>query len=80
MRRGFLCIFLFISLISPYGVFVIETKGFNASEFYATLWNLNYGTDVIKENQRVIKEPEDVVKAKGNVTKVNFLKIGGLLI
>ena len=32
------------------------------TEFHATLWNLNYGTEVIKENQRVIKEAEDVVK------------------
>ena len=56
----------------------------NASEFHATLWNLNYGTDVIKENQHVIKEAgdvvkdvikevNDVVKAKGNVTK-EFVK------
>ena len=64
---------LFIGLKMPYGVFVIETKGFNASEFHAILWNLNYGTDVIKENQHVIKETEDVVKAKGNVTK-EFVK------
>ena len=65
----FFALSLFIGLKMPYGVFVIETKGSNASEFHATLWNLNYGTDVIKETQRVIKEPEDVVKAKGNVTK-----------
>ena len=56
----------------------------NVSEFHATLWNLNYGTEVIKENQRVIKEAEDVVKdvakemgdvvkAKANVTK-EFVK------
>ena len=32
------------------------------TEVYASLWNLNYGTEVIKENQRVIKEAEDVVK------------------
>lgn len=58
----FFALSLFIGLKMPYGVFVIETKGFNASEFHVTLWNLNYGTDVIKETN-------DVVKAKGNVTE-----------
>lgn len=58
----FFALSLFIGLKMPYGVFVIEIKGFNASEFHATLCNLNYGTDVIKESQRVIKETEDVVK------------------
>ena len=61
----------------------------NASEFHATLWNLNYGTDVIKESQHVIKEAgdvvkdviketNDVVKAKGNVTK-EFVKAQRLI-
>lgn len=56
----------------------------NASEFHVTLWNLNYGIDVIKESPNVIKAPEDVVKdvakevenvvkAKANVTK-EFVK------
>lgn len=42
----------------------------NASEFHATLWNLNRGTNVVKEKEDVVK---DVVKAKGNVTK-EFVK------
>lgn len=33
----------------------------NASEFHVTMWNLNYGIDVIKERCNVIKAPEDVV-------------------
>ena len=49
----------------------------NASEFHVTLWNLNYGMDVIKDNPHVVKAPEDVVKdvvkAKANVTK-EFVK------
>lgn len=56
----------------------------DASEFHVTLWNLNYGIDVIKESSNVIKAPEDVVKdvakkvenvvkAKSNVTK-EFIK------
>ena len=34
----------------------------NALEFHVTMWNLNYGIDVIKERSNVIKAPEDVVK------------------
>ena len=60
----------------------------NASEFHVTLWNLNYGMDVIKDNPHVVKAPEDVIKdvakeakdvvkdvikAKANVTK-EFVK------
>ena len=56
----------------------------NASEFHVTLWNLNYGMDVIKDNPHVVKATEDVikdvvketgdvVKAKANVTK-EFVK------
>lgn len=56
----------------------------NASEFHATLWNLSYGANVIKENPCVVKEVVDVVKdvvkeanyvvkEKGNVTK-EFVK------
>ena len=56
----------------------------NASEFHATLWNLNYDMDVIKDDPRVVKateevvkdvvkEAENVVKAKTNVTK-EFVK------
>ena len=53
----------------------------NASEFHATLWNLNYGMDVVKDVIKeaddvvkdVAKEANDVVKAKGNVTK-EFVK------
>lgn len=45
----------------------------NASEFHVTMWNLNYAMDVIKDNPHVVKAPEDVVKAKANVTKV-FVK------
>ena len=52
----------------------------SASEFHATLWNLNYGTNVIKDNSHVVKaskdvvkEAENVVKAKANVTK-EFVK------
>ena len=56
----------------------------NATEFYVTLWNLNYGMDVVKDNPHVIKETnnvikdvvkdvvketDDVVKEKANVTK-----------
>ena len=45
----------------------------NATEFHVTLWNLNYGVDVIKDNPHVIKEAnddvKDVVKRKVNVTK-----------
>ena len=45
----------------------------NASEFHVTMWNLNYAMDVIKDNPHVVKAPEDVVKAKANVTK-EFVK------
>ena len=31
----------------------------NASEFYVTLWNLNYGTDVVKD---VANDTSNVVK------------------
>lgn len=41
----------------------------NASEFHVTLWNLNYGIDVVKETGDVVKETGDVVKAKDSVTK-----------
>lgn len=48
----------------------------NATEFHVTLWNLNYGVDVVKDNLHVIKEVNDVVKetdyvvkGKANVTK-----------
>ena len=52
----------------------------NATEFHVTLWNLNYGVDVVKDNPHVIKEAnnvvkdvvketDDVVKGKANVTK-----------
>lgn len=56
----------------------------NATEFYVTLWNLNYGMDVVKDNPHVIKETnnvikdvvkdgvketDDVVKGKVNITK-----------
>ena len=52
----------------------------NATEFHVTLWNLNYGVDVVKDNPHVIKEAndvvkdvvketDDVVKEKANVTK-----------
>ena len=38
----------------------------NATEFHVTLWNLNYGEDVVKDNLHVVK---DVVKEKANATK-----------
>ena len=52
----------------------------NSGEFHVTLWNLNYGMDVIKDSPHVVKASEDVVKdvakevenvikAKANVTK-----------
>ena len=52
----------------------------NATEFHVTLWNLNYGVDVVQDNPHVIKEAndvvkdvvketDDVVKGKANVTK-----------
>ena len=49
----------------------------NATEFHVTLWNLNYGEDVIKDNLHVVKETDDVVKdvvkdivkEKANATK-----------
>ena len=28
----------------------------NATEFHVTLWNLNYGADVVKDNQKFVKE------------------------
>lgn len=37
-----------------------------ATEFHVTLWNLNYGEDVVKDNLHVVK---DVVKEKANATK-----------
>ena len=37
----------------------------NATEFHVTLWNLNYGVDVVKDNPYVIKEANDVVKENG---------------
>lgn len=40
----------------------------NATEFYVTLWNLNYGTDVVK----------DVVKESGQFTK-EFVKARRLI-
>ena len=45
----------------------------NATEFHVTLWNLNYGEDVVKDNLHVVKETDDVVKdvvkEKANATK-----------
>ena len=45
----------------------------NATEFHVTLWNLNYGVDVVKDSFHVVKEAnddvKDVVKRKVNVTK-----------
>ena len=49
----------------------------NATEFHVTLWNLNYGRDVVKDVAKeandvvkdVAKEAGDVVKGKANVTK-----------
>ncbi len=46
----------------------------NATEFHVTLWNLNYGVDVVKDNPHVVKETDDVVKGKANVTK-EFAKV-----
>ncbi len=57
----------------------------NATEFHVTLWNLNYGVDVVKDNpyvikeandvvKDVVKETDDVVKEKANVTK-EFAKV-----
>lgn len=57
----------------------------NATEFHVTLWNLNYGVDVVKDNpyvikeandvvKDVVKETDDVVKGKANVTK-EFAKV-----
>ena len=48
-----------------------------ATEFHVTLWNLNYGEDVVKDNLHVVKETDavvkdvvkDVVKEKANATK-----------
>ena len=56
----------------------------NSGEFHVTLWNLNYGMNVIKDSPHVVKASEDVVKdvakevenvikAKANVTK-EFIK------
>ena len=45
----------------------------NASEFHVTMWNLNFTREFRKDNPHVVKAPEDVVKAKANVTKV-FVK------
>ena len=40
---------------------------------FSTLWNLNYGADVVKDSFRVVKEAnddvKDVVKRKVNVAK-----------
>ena len=42
----------------------------NATEFHVTLWNLNYGEDVVKDNLHVVKDVvKDVVKEKANATK-----------
>ena len=45
----------------------------NATEFHVTLWNLNYGADVVKDSSHVVKgandDVKDVVKRKVNVTK-----------
>ena len=42
----------------------------NATEFHVTLWNLNYGEDVVKDNLHVVKDVvKDVVKEKENATK-----------
>ena len=50
----------------------------NSTEFHVTLWNLNYGVDVIKDNLHVIKEAnnvvKDVVKGTDDVVKVNVTK------
>ena len=55
-----------------------------ATEFHVTLWNLNYGEDVVKDNLHVVKDNlhvvketdavvkdvvKDVVKEKANATK-----------
>lgn len=44
-----------------------------ATEFHVTLWNLNYGADVVKDSSHVVKgandDVKDVVKRKVNVTK-----------
>lgn len=48
----------------------------NASEFHVTLWNLNYGVDVIKE---VVKDVvKDVVKESAQFTK-EFVKARRLI-
>ena len=48
----------------------------NASEFHVTLWNLNYGIDVIKESPNVIKAPEDVsVSAMLGECKINCVRL-----
>ena len=41
----------------------------NATEFHVTLWNLNYGADVVKDSSHVVKGANDDVKRKVNVTK-----------
>lgn len=51
----------------------------NATEFYVTLWNLNYGTDVVKDvvndTSNVVK---DVVKESAQFTK-EFVKARRLI-
>ena len=49
----------------------------NASEFHVTMWNLNYGIDVIKERCNVIKAPEDVVKETKPASCGNAIQIHG---
>lgn len=56
--------------------------GSNATEFHVTLWNLNYGTDVVKEvandtsdaTKRFVKEPpqftKEFVKAQRRIYKL----------
>lgn len=55
----------------------------NATEFYVTLWNLNYGTDVVKDvandTSNVVKDVvKDVVKESGQFTK-EFVKARRLI-
>ena len=41
----------------------------NTTEFHVTLWNLNYGADVVKDNLHVVKEVNNVVKETDDVVK-----------
>lgn len=55
----------------------------NATEFYVTLWNLNYGTDVVKDvandTSNVVKDVvKDVVKESAQFTK-EFVKARRLI-